>query len=213
MWMLCRLGHGMSFDDAWPKNFIGKLSVPSKNAAQHWCRDCSSTLFLVVLKTADSLWVIIASVWNEEMRVSFCLVKHEYGAVISSWRFCTFFECTCVQLPEKQTANSLFKTVYAFIFVSAQSMMFVRGGEAIAISVYYLCCYCFVIGVHALLFHTFLIFLFRFVGENFRLLPVLQWFNVMKPGKNWRLARHQHAGPWPKHQFWESVSKLHHIKR
>ncbi len=35
MWTLCRLGCGMPFDAAWPKNLIGKLSVPSKEAARH----------------------------------------------------------------------------------------------------------------------------------------------------------------------------------
>ncbi len=33
MWMLCWLGCGMPFDAAQPKNLIGKLSVPSKEAA------------------------------------------------------------------------------------------------------------------------------------------------------------------------------------
>ncbi len=32
MWMLRRLGCGMPFDVAQPKNLIGKLSVPSKEA-------------------------------------------------------------------------------------------------------------------------------------------------------------------------------------
>ncbi len=35
MWMLRRLGCGMPFDAAWPENSIGKLSVPSKEAARH----------------------------------------------------------------------------------------------------------------------------------------------------------------------------------
>ncbi len=35
MWMLCWLGCGMPFDAALPKNLIGKLSVPSKEAAWH----------------------------------------------------------------------------------------------------------------------------------------------------------------------------------
>ncbi len=33
MWTLHRLGCGMPFDAAWPKNSIGKLLVPSKEAA------------------------------------------------------------------------------------------------------------------------------------------------------------------------------------
>ncbi len=35
MWTLHRLGCGMLFDAAWPKNLIGKLSVPSKEATRH----------------------------------------------------------------------------------------------------------------------------------------------------------------------------------
>ncbi len=35
MWMLHRLGCSMPFDVEWPKNSIRKLSVPSKEAAQH----------------------------------------------------------------------------------------------------------------------------------------------------------------------------------
>ncbi len=35
MWTLRRLGCGMPFDAARPKNSIGKLSVPSKEAARH----------------------------------------------------------------------------------------------------------------------------------------------------------------------------------
>ncbi len=35
MWMLHRLGCGMPFDAARPKNLIGKLLVPSKEAARH----------------------------------------------------------------------------------------------------------------------------------------------------------------------------------
>ncbi len=38
MWTLHRLGCGMPFDAAWPKNSIGKLSVPSKEAARHMMR-------------------------------------------------------------------------------------------------------------------------------------------------------------------------------
>ncbi len=34
-WMLRRFRCGMPFDAAWPKNLIGKLSVPSKEAARH----------------------------------------------------------------------------------------------------------------------------------------------------------------------------------
>ncbi len=35
MWTLSRLGCGMPFDAAWPKNSIGKLSVTSKEAVRH----------------------------------------------------------------------------------------------------------------------------------------------------------------------------------
>ncbi len=35
IWTLCRLGCGLPFDAAWPKNSISKLSVPSKEAARH----------------------------------------------------------------------------------------------------------------------------------------------------------------------------------
>ncbi len=35
MWTLCRLGCGVPFDAARPKNSIGKLSVPSKEAVRH----------------------------------------------------------------------------------------------------------------------------------------------------------------------------------
>ncbi len=35
MWTLCRLGCGIPFAAAWPKNLISKLSVPSKEAAWH----------------------------------------------------------------------------------------------------------------------------------------------------------------------------------
>ncbi len=38
MWTLLRLGCGMSFDAARPKKLIGKLSVPSKEAARHMMR-------------------------------------------------------------------------------------------------------------------------------------------------------------------------------
>ncbi len=79
--------------------------------------------------------------------------------------------------------NLPIETVYALIFVSTQSLSFIRRGEVIAISVYYLCSYYFVIGIPALLFRAFLIFLFHFVCENFRLFPLLQYFIVMKPGK------------------------------
>ncbi len=95
MWTSHWLGCGMLFDAAWVKNLIGKLSVPSKKAAQHWCLHCSSTLFSVVLKTADCLWVIIALVWTEEMWVLFCLVEHESWAVISSRLFYVFRVHTC----------------------------------------------------------------------------------------------------------------------
>ncbi len=35
MWTLRRLGCGMPFDAAWPKNSLGTLSVPSKEATRH----------------------------------------------------------------------------------------------------------------------------------------------------------------------------------
>ncbi len=92
MWMLHRLGCGIPFDAARPKNLIGKLSVPQRKPHEI----DATTLFSVVLKTADRV-VLMPTPANGVPTKGECvayMIHHKYKSMharMHTWHSC----CLC----------------------------------------------------------------------------------------------------------------------